>query len=156
MRKYKINVQFADPNAPDFDDDIMPVFDNAISTYNTKSLIAKNPKKITEKIVVDPRTLQLTLESDSALPFPSKALRLFSAYLVDSETEGALNDYIYGKQLFKMSSEEILEDSEAEPAVVVSEEVNAMRVKAISLLLLASEGTLRKVIDLFEEAGHEE
>ena len=31
MRKYKINIQFADPNAPNFDDDIMPVFDDAIS-----------------------------------------------------------------------------------------------------------------------------
>ncbi len=151
MRKYKINIQFADPNAPDFDDEIMPVFDDAISNYNTKSLIAKNPKKITEKVVVDPRTLQLTLESDSELPFPSKALRLFSAYLVDPETEGALNDYIYGKQLFKMSSEEIIEESETKPVVSASEEINAMRIKAISLLLSASEDTLGKVIRLFEE-----
>lgn len=151
MRKYKINIQFADPNAPDFDDGISPVFDDAISNYNTKSLIAKNPKKITEKVVVDPRTLQLTLESDSELPFPSKALRLFSAYLVDPETEGALNDYIYGKQLFKMSSEEIIEESETKPVVSASEEINAMRIKAISLLLSASEDTLRKVIRLFEE-----
>ena len=151
MRKYKINIQFADPNAPDFDDDIMPVFDDAISNYNTKSLIAKNPKKIIEKVVVDPRTLQLTLESDSELPFPSKALRLFSAYLVDPKTEGALNDYIYGKQLFKMSSEEISEESETKPVAVASEGINAMRIKAVSLILTASEDTLRKVIDLFEE-----
>lgn len=151
MRKYKINIQFADPNAPDFDDDIMPVFDDAISNYNTKSLIAKNPKKIIEKVVVGPRTLQLTLESDSELPFPSKALRLFSAYLVDPKTEGALNDYIYGKQLFKMSSEEISEESETKPVAVASEGINAMRIKAVSLILTASEDTLRKVIDLFEE-----
>ena len=151
MRKYKINIQFADPNAPDFDDDIMPVFDDAISNYNTKSLIAKNPKKIIEKVVVDPRTLQLMLESDSELPFPSKALRLFSAYLVDPKTEGALNDYIYGKQLFKMSSEEISEESETKPVAVASEGINAMRIKAVSLILTASEDTLRKVIDLFEE-----
>ncbi len=151
MRKYKINIQFADPNAPDFDDDTMPVFDDAISNYNTRSLIAKNPKKIIEKVVVDPRTLQLTLESDSELPFPSKALRLFSAYLVDPKTEGALNDYIYGKQLFKMSSEEISEESETKPVAVASEEINAMRIKAVSLILTASEDTLRRVIDLFEE-----
>lgn len=151
MRKYKINIQFADPNAPNFDGDIMPVLDDAISNYNTKSLIAKNPKKITEKVVVDPRTLQLTLESDSELPFPSKALRLFSAYLVDPETEGALNDYIYGKQLFKMSSEEISEESEAKPAVLASEEINAMRIKTIALVLSASEDILRKVIRLFGE-----
>lgn len=151
MRKYLVNIQFADPNAPDFDDAIMPVFDAAISNYNTKSLIAKNPKKITEKVVVDTRTLQLTLESDSELPFPSKALRLFSAYLVNPKTEGALNDYIYGKQLFKMSSEEISEDSETKPVVLVSEEINAIRIKAISLMLSAPEETLRKVIRLFEE-----
>lgn len=151
MRKYKINIQFADPNAPDFDDDIMPVFDDAISKYNTKSLIAKNPKKITEKVVVDPRTLQLTLESDSELPFPSKALRLFSAYLVDPETEGALNDYIYGKQLFKMSSEEISEESETKPAAVESEEINAMRIRAISMILSASEETLKKIISFCGE-----
>ena len=151
MRKYKISIQFADPNAPDFDDKIMPVFDNAISNYNTKSLIAKNPKKITEKVIVDPRTLQLTLESNGELPFPSKALRLFSAYLVNPETEGALNNYIYGKQLFKMSSEEFPEESETKPAAAASKEIDAMRIKAISLMLSASEDTLRKVIGLFEE-----
>ncbi len=151
MRKYKICIQFADPNAPDFDDVIMPVFDDAITNYNTKSLIAKNPKKITEKVVVDPRTLQLTLESESELPFPSKALRLFSAYLVDPETKGGLNDYIYGKQLFKMSSEEIKVYTESKPQIVVSDDLNALRIKAISLILLGSEDTLRKVINLFEE-----
>lgn len=149
MRKYKINIQFADPNAPDFEDKIMPVFDNAINNYNTKSLIAKNPKKITKKVIVDPRTLQLTLESNSELPYPSKALRLFSTYLVD---DGAFNDFIYGgRQLFKMSSEEIIGGSETRPVAVASEEINAMRIKAISLMLSAPEDTVKKVIDLLEE-----
>ena len=148
MRKYKINIQFADPNAPDFEDKIMPVFDNAINNYNTKSLIAKNPKKITKKVIVDPRTLQLTLESNSELPYPSKALRLFSTYLVD---DGAFNDFIYGRQLLKMSSEEILGGSETRPVAVASEEINAMRIKAISLMLSAPEDTVKKVIDLLEE-----
>lgn len=146
MRKYKINIQFADPNAPDFEDKIMPVFDNAINNYNTKSLIAKNPKKITKKVIVDPRTLQLTLESNSELPYPSKALRLFSTYLVDT-----LSDYVYGRQLFKMSSEEIIGGSETRPVAVASEEINAMRIKAISLMLSAPEDTVKKVIDLLEE-----
>lgn len=146
MRKYKINIQFADPNAPDFEDKIMPVFDNAINNYNTKSLIAKNPKKITKKVIVDPRTLQLTLESNSELPYPSKALRLFSTYLVET-----LSDYVYGRQLFKMSSEEIIGGSETRPVAVASEEINAMRIKAISLMLSAPEDTVKKVIDLLEE-----
>lgn len=146
MRKYKISIQFADPSAPDFDDSIMPVFESAIRNYNTKSLIAKNPKKITEKSIVDPRTLQLMLESDSELPFPSKALRLFSAYLVEP-----FSQYIYGKQLFKMTSEKIIGDTETKPGAVASEGINAMRIKAVSLILTASEDTLRKLIDLFEE-----
>jgi hypothetical protein len=150
MKKYRINIQFADPNAPDFDDNIMPVFDEAISNYNTKSLIAKNPKKITEKVVVDPRTLQLTLESNSELPFPSKALRLFSAYLVDPETKGALIKFIYGKQLFKMAAEEVIEDKTKQISVA-SQDLNVMRIKAVSLILTASEDTLRRVINLFEE-----
>ncbi len=151
MKKYKISIQFADPNAPDFDDHIMPVFDSAISNYNTKSLIAKNPKKITKMAVVDPRTLQITLESDSELPFPGKALRLFSAYLVGPE--GAFRDYIYGRQLFKMSSVEITNDSESRSEVVADERIDAMRVKAISLIISASENTLRGVLDYLMEVA---
>lgn len=151
MKKYKISIQFADPHAPDFDDSIMPVFDNAIINYNTKSLIAKNPKRITEKVVVDPRTMQLTLESDSELPFPSKALRLFSAYLVNPDTEGALNEYIYGKQLFKMSSKEIEETEKPIVNEANNDDINALRVKAISLLIEASDNTVMKVLGILEE-----
>lgn len=151
MRKYKINIQFADPDAPDFDDEIMSVFDNAISNYNTKSLIAKNKKRITSKTVLDPRTLQLILESEIDLPFPSKALRLFSAYLIDPETGGAMNNYIYGKQLFKMYSEEVIEDTGANTELMLSEELNSIRLKAISLILAASQDTLKKVVNLLEE-----
>lgn len=147
MKKYKIDIQFADPKAPDLDS-VMPVIDRAISNYNTRSLLAKNPKKITEKVVVDPRTLRLTLESDSELPFPGKALRLFSAYLVDPNTEGALTEHIYGKQLFKMSSVEIDEEAKSEPEVGSDAKIDAMRIRAISLIISVSENTLRGVIDL--------
>ncbi len=150
-KHYTISMQFADPNAPDFNDEIMPVIDDAIRNYNIKSRIAKNPKKITKKKVVDPRTLQLTLESDIELPFPGKGLHLLSAYLVNPKTNGSLKDYIYGKQLFKMSSEEITVDSRPKQELNVSEGLNTMRIKAISHILLASEDTLRKVINIFEE-----
>ena len=143
MRKYKISIQFADPSAPDFDDSIMPVFESAIRNYNTKSLIAKNPKKIMEKSIVDPRTLQLTLESDSELPFPSKALRLFSAYLVEP-----FSQYIYGKQLFKMQSIEI---SNGDAQDIKNLTLDSLKLQAISMIITASEESLNNVIRNLKE-----
>lgn len=104
---YKISIQFAIADAPDFEQ-VMPVIDRAIAHYNSRSLIAKNPKQIVEKRLLDPHTLQILLQSEAGLPHPSKALRLFSGYLVDPNTEGHLNRYISGKQLFKMQAEEFL------------------------------------------------
>lgn len=145
MRKYKISIQFADPSAPDFDDSIMPVFESAIKNYNTKSLIAKNPKKITEKSIVDPRTLQLTLESDSELPFPSKALRLFSAYLVKP-----FSQYIYGKQLFKMQCLKI-SNGDAQDIKNLNCTLDSLKLQAISMIITASEESLNNVIRNLEE-----
>lgn len=145
MRKYKISIQFADPSAPDFDDSIMPVFESAIRNYNTKSLIAKNPKKITEKSIVDPRTLQLTLESDSELPFPSKALRLFSAYLVEP-----FSQYIYGKQLFKMQSIEI-SNGDAQDIKNLNWTLDSLKLQVISMIITASEESLNNVIRNLKE-----
>lgn len=145
MRKYKISIQFADPSAPDFDDSIMPVLERAIRNYNTKSLIAKNPKKITEKSIVDPRTLQLTLESDSELPFPSKALRLFSAYLVEP-----FSQYIYGKQLFKMQSIEI-SNGDAQDIKNLNWTLDSLKLQAISMIITASEESLNNVIRNLKE-----
>lgn len=145
MRKYKISIQFADPSAPDFDDSIMPVFESAIRNYNTKSLIAKNPKKITEKSIVDPRTLQLTLESDSELPFLSKALRLFSAYLVEP-----FSQYIYGKQLFKMQSIEI-SNGDAQDIKNLNWTLDSLKLQAISMIITASEESLNNVIRNLKE-----
>lgn len=145
MRKYKISIQFADPSAPDFDDSIMPVFESAIRNYNTKSLIAKNPKKITEKSIVDPRTLQLTLESDIELPFPSKALRLFSAYLVEP-----FSQYIYGKQLFKMQSIEI-SNGDAQDIKNLNWTLDSLKLQAISMIITASEESLNNVIRNLKE-----
>ena len=145
MRKYKISIQFADPSAPDFDDSIMPVFESAIRNYNTKSLIAKNPKKITEKSIVAPRTLQLTLESDSELPIPSKALRLFSAYLVEP-----FSQYIYGKQLFKMQSIEI-SNGDAQDIKNLNWTLDSLKLQAISMIITASEESLNNVIRNLKE-----
>lgn len=149
-KNYKISIQFADPSAPDFDDaTTMTVINRAISYYNEKSRMARNPKQITKTMVIDKRTLEIILESQSELPYPGKALRIFSLFLIDSEIDGSFSQFVYGKNLFKMSSEEISEESETKPAA--AEGINDMRIKAISLILSASEKTLRKVINLVEE-----
>lgn len=148
MKKYyKISIQFADPSAPDFDDATMTVINRAISYYNEKSRMARNPKQITKTMVIDKRTLEIILESDSELPYPGKALRIFSLFLIDSEIDGSFSQFVYGKNLLKMISEEVKGETDANPAA----EINAMRLRAISLMLSASEETLRKVINLVEE-----
>lgn len=114
---YLIAVQFANPNPPSFTEPrVYDVIQHAIDLYNQKSKIVSNPKKILEKKIIDTYTLELKLESSSELTLPSKALRVFSKFLVD---EGTLTPYIYGKALFKMSAEEInyvAETSGGEPS----------------------------------------
>lgn len=149
MKKYSIKIQFADPNGPEFPQ-INEVIQNAIKYYNQKSLIASNHKAIITHHILDPYTLELILESESELPYPGKALQTFSRYLVDPNTDGSLNNYIYSKQLFKMSSEEISKQTTVK-SDKVSEGVAAMRLRAISLIIGASEGTVVKAIKMLEE-----
>lgn len=102
---YLIVVQFANPNPPSFIEPwVYDVIRQAIDFYNQKSLIVANPKRIIDHKIIDKYTLELKLESSSELALPSKALRVFSKFLVD---DGTLTPYIYGKALFKMSTEEI-------------------------------------------------
>lgn len=135
---YELLIQFANPNAPDFDNAIMSEVEAAITEYNTKSRLAKNPKQIVSHALLDSRTLRLTLESDAALMFPSKALRLLSASLVEP-----LGEWIYGKQLFKMQVEN------DEPPVA-PEGTEALKLKAISLILAADDEKLQEVIAVME------
>jgi len=98
---YLISVQFVSTNAK-FEKVEQEAVKEAISNYNTKSLIAKNPKQITDYNFSDDKmTLTLVLESEAVLPMPTKALRLLSSYLVE---ETCLNKYLSGKQLFKMTT----------------------------------------------------
>lgn len=98
--KYLINVQFVSTNAK-FEKVEQEAVKEAISNYNTKSLIAKNPKQITDySFSNDEMTLTLVLESEADLPMPTKALRLLSSYLVET----SLDKYLSGKQLFKMTT----------------------------------------------------
>lgn len=104
--KYKILSQFVKPDVK-FDADAKEAVENAISYYNTKSLIAKNPKQISDySFSEDRETLEIILESEEKLPMPSKALRMLSTYLVQKTCIGE-NGYLAGKQLFKMTATEI-------------------------------------------------
>lgn len=108
--KYKILSQFVKTDAR-FDANVQEAVKAGIVNYNSRSLIAKNPKKITDYSFTDDElTLEIILESDEALPMPSKALRLLSTYLVN-ETSIGEGDYLAGKQLFKMTSSEVESDT---------------------------------------------
>ncbi len=101
MRKYYISVQFAKASAT-FDDDAKAAITKGIRFYNTRSLMARNPKKIAAfRFLEDDMTLALELESEAGLPMPTKALRLLSSYLVE---ETCLSERLSGRQLFKMTS----------------------------------------------------
>lgn len=147
---YSIKVQFADPCGPEFNQ-INETIENAVKYYNQKSLIAANPKSIINYHILDPYTLELVLESETVLPYPGKALQTFSRYLVDPDTKGSLNQYIYSKQLFKMSCEEISQQIKVKSEEASDEELATMRVRAISLILVACKEKISKTIQMLEE-----
>lgn len=103
MFYYSIIIQFAKANAPKFTD-IMALINNAIEVYNAKSLMAANPKQIVELNLKDDMTIEVILESTQELQeaMASKALRVFSSYLISDDVDGNLSNYITGKRLFKM------------------------------------------------------
>ena len=101
MNTYMISAQFVNTRAK-FDDEAKEAVREAVSNYNSKSLIAKNHKRIVDfRFSEDEMTLTVNLESEAKLPMPTKALRLLSSYLVE---ETCLNKYLSGKQLFKMTT----------------------------------------------------
>lgn len=104
QNSYKISAQFVSTGAK-FDDEAKDAVKAAISNYNSKSLIAKNPKQIVDySFSNDGMTLVIILESEANLPMPTKALRLLSSYLVE---ETCLDKYVSGKQLLKMTTSTI-------------------------------------------------
>jgi hypothetical protein len=111
MKHYKIIAQHVKPGVL-FEDEYQNLISSTVVPYfNARSLLAKNPKQIINfEFSEDKTTLTIELESQEVLPMPSKALRLFSTYLV-SETFVGDGNYLAGKQLFKMASEEYEEDS---------------------------------------------
>lgn len=101
MYSYKMNVQFVNGSSL-FDASIRGEVKKAIENYNSKSLIAKNPKQIVDySFSNDGFTLFLELESEAELPMPTKALRILSTYLSECLDKSYLSPN--GKQLLKMS-----------------------------------------------------
>lgn len=110
--KYVVSIQFVNPNVY-FDEEAKNAVNKAVSFYNTRSLLARNPKQITSfKFAADDYTLQVEFTSEEVLPTPSKALRLLSSCLVDTLD----SRYLSGKQLFKMTTEIISNAQEEEPS----------------------------------------
>lgn len=103
MFYYSIIIQFAKADAPKFTE-ITELINDAIEVYNAKSLMAANPKQIVEKKLRDNMTLEVILESTQELQesMASKALRVFSSYLINEGVKNNLSSYITGKRLFKM------------------------------------------------------
>lgn len=146
MKTYSVSVQFANPNAPDFHQ-IIDLIVDGIEYYNQRSLIATNPKRIIDYKVIDPHTMELVLESEAELPYPSKALQTLSRYLVD----GSLNRFIYGKQLFKMSSKEVVTTEQLQNNMLNNNNsVEFLKLKVISFVLTASEKELNSILEILK------
>ena len=101
MYSYKMNAQFVNGTSL-FDENVKKEVKNAIENYNSKSLIAKNPKQIVDySYSNDGVTLLIELESEAELPMPTKALRILSTYLSERLDKSYLSPN--GKQLFNIS-----------------------------------------------------
>lgn len=104
---YRIYAQFVNRKVK-YDDEAKRAIDKGIEFFNSKSLMAKNSKKIINYgFSKDDTTMIVTLASDNELPNPSKALRILSTYLINNT---CLKGYSSGKQLFKMRMENTHED----------------------------------------------
>lgn len=106
MFYYKIRIQFMKTSAPLFSEDwVWDLIGEGVEDYNSRSLIAANPKQIIEhSLEPDGRTLNVVLESRAELQESkaSKALRVFSSYLISGSEDHNLSGYVMGKRLFKM------------------------------------------------------
>lgn len=112
MFRYSILIQFAKTDAPPLAQHVA-VIHQAVEYYNQRSRMALNPKEIISCELKDAGTLEVILESTNQLQeaTASKALRLFSQYLVSDTTPNNLSSYVSNRRLFKMSSSFLSSDS---------------------------------------------
>ena len=119
MFTYKMNAQFVNGTSL-FDDSIREEVKKAIENYNSKSLIAKNPKQIVDYSYSNEGvTLIIELESEAELPMPTKALRILSTYLSECLDKSYLSPN--GKQLFKMS---VVSDADVDSNGIIDSDDN--------------------------------
>ena len=119
MFTYKMNAQFVNGTSL-FDDSIREEVKKAIENYNSKSLIAKNPKQIVDySYSNDGVTMIIELESEAELPMPTKALRILSTYLSECLDKSYLSPN--GKQLFKMS---VVSDADVDSNGIIDSDDN--------------------------------
>lgn len=149
--KYKVLSQFLKTGAK-FDANAKKAVKSGVDHYNSRSLIAKNPKQILDySFSPDGTTLELILESEEKLPMPSKALRLFSTYLVQETCIGS-EDYLVGKQLFKMTASDYEEPAFAIEADPVNNEMARMeRFARYMTLLQKADSSMKADLDKIDK-----
>ena len=129
MYSYKMNAQFVNGTSL-FDESVRDKVKKAIENYNSKSLIAKNPKQIVDySYSNDGVTLIIELESEAELPMPTKALRILSTYLSECLDKSYLSPN--GKQLFKMSV--VFDEDDRKDRIVVDEIMSLEEFKMLSV-----------------------
>lgn len=150
--KYLISAQFVNTNAR-FDEVAKTAIKEAVSNYNTKSLIAKNPKQIVDyRFSYDEMTLEIELESEADLPMPTKALRLFSSYLVEKTS---LDKYLSGKQLFKMTTGTVSKEIYSKEAEKQSDKTDSKIMEITEFKSLGSEDKQVAIYELLCEIRRE-
>lgn len=108
---YEVLAQFAKAGAPSFQTKgFISLLDEAKTHFNTRSLVAANPKNITDIEIVDSLTIRISLWSQNELAPQqiSRSLRVFSMYLIDEKHPLNFGNYVSGKRLFKMQAKQIV------------------------------------------------
>ena len=144
MFRYSILIQFARADAPPIAQH-MAVIHQAVEYYNQRSRMALNPKEIVSCELKDAGTLEVILESTNQLQeaTASKALRLFSQYLVSDTTPDNLGRFVSNRRLFKMSSSFLCSD----PGTASAGQVT----KAQSFSSLSTDEKLERIYTILEK-----
>lgn len=104
---YDVMAQFAKANAPSFKEEgYWELIEAAWKHFNTRSVVAANPKEITNIEMIDDYTLKISFWSTNELDLQqaTRSLRVFSMYLIDEKHEVNFANLISGKRLFKMQA----------------------------------------------------
>lgn len=104
---YEVLAQPARADSPSFLSEGIPdLLQEGKEHFNKRSLLAANPKQITEIKIIDDLTVKITFWSESALNVGqvSRSLRVLSIFLIDRTRELNLSSMVLGSRLFKMTA----------------------------------------------------